>query len=151
MIRLDLYICLHMYNITLIYNKIRFKKKKKKSQNTSLHISMPTLNTWPSKEGLRIGYLNINHALNKLNDIFSILENSGKYFHVFCLSESRLSDRILDSDIAIPGYSILRLDPKASLDTGLLVYYDQSIIMKRKSNLEQFGVESVWIEIKTSY
>ena len=83
---------------------------------TSLHMSMLTLNAWPSKEGLCIGYLDINHALNKLTDISSILENYGKYFHVFCLSESCLSDWILDSNIAIPGYSIpgysiLCLDP----------------------------------------
>ena len=27
-----------------------------------------TINTWPSKDGLRIGYLNINHAINKLTE-----------------------------------------------------------------------------------
>ena len=27
-----------------------------------------TINTWPSKDGLRIGYLNINYAVNKLTE-----------------------------------------------------------------------------------
>ena len=27
-----------------------------------------TINTWPSKDGLRIEYLHINHAINKLTE-----------------------------------------------------------------------------------
>ena len=70
----------------------------------SFFVAMPiTINTWPSKDGLRIGYLNINHAINKLTDIPSILFNSGRNFHVFCFAESRLSNHVSDSDVSMPG------------------------------------------------
>ena len=103
--------------------------------------------TWPTKEGLRIGHLNINHAINKLPDISSILSNSGRNFHIFGFSESRLSDHIMDTDISIPGYTIIRKDPKLQRETGLLVYISQCIKFKRIFFLENLQVESVWIEI----
>ena len=110
-----------------------------------------TLNSWPSKEGLRIGYLNINHALNKITEISSILHNSSKHFHVFCFAESRLSAPISDSDISVPGYNIIRRDPKVQKETGLLLYYNQSVTMKRLFHLENFHVESIWVEIKLKH
>ena len=103
--------------------------------------------TWLLKEGIRIGHLNINHAVNKLADISSILSNNGKNFHLFGFSESRLSEHITDSDISIPGYTIVRKDPKLQKETGLLVYISQCITFKRISYLENLSVESVWIEI----
>ena len=103
--------------------------------------------TWLLKERIRIGHLNINHAVNKLADISSILSNNGKNFHLFGFSESRLSEHITDSDISIPGYTIVRKDPKLQKETGLLVYISQCITFKRISYLENLSVESVWIEI----
>ena len=106
-----------------------------------------TINTWPSKDGLRIGYLNINHAINKLTDISSILFNSGRNFHVFCFAESRLSNHVSDSDVSMPGYNVMRLDPKTHKDTGLLLYFSHSVNLKRASHLEQHNTESIWIEV----
>ena len=102
---------------------------------------------WPSKDGLRLGHLNINHAINKLTDIASILSNSGNNFHIFGLSESRLSHVISDSDLIIPGYNIIRRDPRQPKETGLLIYVHDSITFKRLDHLEQHAVESVWIEV----
>ena len=110
-----------------------------------------TLKTWPSKEGLRIGYLNINHALNKLTEMSSILHNSGKNFHMFCFAESRLSDRISDSDVSVPGYNVIRRDSELTKETGLLLYFNQSVILKRLSHLESFQVESIWVETKVKH
>ena len=70
-----------------------------------------TKETWPSNEGLRVGFLNINNARNKTEEIASIVQGFGKGFHFYCFAESRLSDVIPDSDLLIPGYDIIRLDP----------------------------------------
>ena len=106
-----------------------------------------TINIWPPKDGLRIGYLNINHAINKLTDITSVLFNSGRNFHVFCFAESRLSNHVSDSDVSMPGYSVMRLDPQTHKDTGLLLYFSHSVNLKRASHLEQHNTESIWIEV----
>ena len=67
--------------------------------------------------------VSINHAINKLTDISSILFNSGRNFHVFCFAESRLSNHVSDSDVSMPGYSVMHLDLKTHKDTGLLLYF----------------------------
>ena len=68
----------------------------------------PDQNCWPSRDGLRIGHLNINHVLNKTTDVTTAISNSGKQFHLFGLSESRLTDNIPSSDLLIPDYTIIR-------------------------------------------
>ena len=112
---------------------------------------MPTTaDVLPSKEGPRVGYLNINHAYNKLDDIGNMLDNSSKPFHIFCFSESRLRECMPDSDLLIPGYNIIRRDAVQTKETGLLLYYTQSITIRRIVKLERF-LESVWVEIKLKH
>ena len=114
-----------------------------------------TLTTWPCKNGLRVGYLNINSARNKTDDIGTILQNNGCSFHCFCFSESRLSSCITDADISMPGYQIIRSDPvknkpnstEKSLKTGLLLYIATSVQYKKLDTLNLNSTESLWIEI----
>ena len=103
--------------------------------------------SWPSKDGLRVCHLNINHAVNKTTDIASLISNHGKSFHILGLSESRLSEHINDADMHIPGFSIIRKDPTKTRETGLLAYVSESITFKRLHHIENHGVESIWIEI----
>ena len=109
------------------------------------------INPWLKADGLRVGHLNINHCINKTTEISSILTNSGKNFHIFGFSESRLSTAISDSDISFPGYNIIRRDPIQSRETGLLLYIHQSIRFLRIMSLEQQNVETVWVEIQVKY
>jgi exonuclease III len=108
----------------------------------------PSQNTLPSKEGLRIGHLNIHHAANKLTDISSLLLNQGKNFHLLGLSESWLNTNIPDQELAIPGYATIRKDPSEPKQTGLLLYVNESLTAKRLPYLENQAVESIWIEVK---
>ena len=80
-----------------------------------------TVSTWPSKDGLRTWDLNTDHGTNKPVDNSTMLFNWRKHFHVFCFAESRLSNHVSDSDVSMPGYSDMRLDPKTHKDTGLLL------------------------------
>ena len=107
-----------------------------------------TLDSWPSKDGLRVGFLNINHVLNKITDVSHILDNSGKHFHVFGFAESRLSKHISDSEVSVPGYNIIRKDPLRPMETGLLVYIHQSIDFKQVDPPNHFGIESLWVQVK---
>ena len=66
---------------------------------------------WPCKPGLRIGDLNVNHAHNNLSEISTILENSGKSFHIFGLSKSTLTNGISDAELNIHGYFVMGRDP----------------------------------------
>ena len=111
-------------------------------------IRMSTVKTWPSAEGLRVGFLNINHAFNKIDELSSIIHNSGKQFHLFCCAESRLTKYMSDDDVSIPGYSSVRLDPTLAKQTGLILYICQSVTYKRITSFENYGVEAIWIEVR---
>lgn len=112
-----------------------------------LTIMNNTRNLWPSKDGLRVGYLNINHVVNKLSDVSHILYNSGKGFHIFGFAESKLSQHISDSELIMQNYHFIRKDPVNPKETGLLVYVHQNINFRRLEALENY-VESVWIEVQ---
>ena len=103
---------------------------------------------WPSREGLRIGHLNICHLINKIDDIANILYNRAHPFHVFGITKSHLSDLIPDSELNISGYSLIRRDANVKLENGIIVYVSNSLHYYRKHELENHGVESVWIEVK---
>ena len=102
---------------------------------------------WPSKPGLRIRHLNVNHVHNKISEISSILENSGKSFHIFGLSESRLKNEISNTELSIPGYSIIRRDPISHKEIGLAIYIHNSVNFRHVSRLEQHQAESMWLEV----
>ena len=106
------------------------------------------LDKWPVRHGIRIGYLNINNAINKKDDIASIINNSDNPFHLFCFSESRLNTNISDEEMVIPGYDIYRIDPHKTLRTGLLLYSASSLNISVQRHLEIYDVESIWLEIK---
>ena len=107
-------------------------------------------NCWPSRDGLRIGHLNVNPIYNKITDITTTLSNSGEPFHVFWLSEWRLTINMLSCDLSVPGYSILRRDSKTNNETGLIIYTNDILCFKHLSHLDQPGVEAVWLEIGIS-
>lgn len=103
---------------------------------------------WPTENGLRVGHLNINSAVNKIHEVQAFLDNSGTPFHVFGLSEARISDQVPVNDVAISGYNIELRHPQRKLETGIAVYTHTSINAKRLKHLEQYNVESIWLEIK---
>ena len=93
---------------------------------------------------IRCAHLNINHAINKLTDIASVLFSSGMNLYILGLSESRLSSHISDTDISMPGYNIVRMDPKQQRKRGLVIYIQDTLTFKRLHHLEHV-VETVWI------
>ena len=107
-------------------------------------------NCWPSRDGLRIGHLNINHVYSKITDVITTLSNSGRPFHIFGFSESRLTTNMPSCVLYIPGYTILRRDSKAANETGLIIYISNVLSYKHMSHLDQPGIEATWLEISTS-
>lgn len=103
--------------------------------------------TWPSKEGLHIGHLNICHAINKTHEISTILNNNNAPFHIFGFSESWLTDLNFDYEVTIPGYGLINQFRKHAKETGLLIYISDSIKYKRLFHLEKYKIECVWFEI----
>ena len=103
---------------------------------------------WLTGNGLKVGYLNACHLLNKIPDVLPILSNMDDPFHVFGFSETRLSEVVSDSMIAIPGYNLVRREPKCKLETGIVTYVHNSINFKRLNDFENHQIECIWIEVR---
>jgi hypothetical protein len=62
------------------------------------------------------------------------------------LSETWLSKSILNSEIAIPGYTLFRLD-RGKNGGGVAVYAREELSFVRRDDLELEGVEGLWLKL----
>ena len=53
-------------------------------------------------------------------------------------------------DLSMPGCTILRRDPKANNETGLIIYVSNVLSYKHMSHLDQPGVEGTGLETSIS-
>ena len=92
----------------------------------------------PCKPGLRVGHINVKHAHNKISEISSIiiLETSGKIFLIFSMSDCRLKNEICNTELNIPGYSVIKRDPSNHKEAGFAIYTLSSDNFKHDSYLE---------------
>ena len=99
-----------------------------------------------SQEGLKICHININHIINKIDEISHILFSNN--LDIFGVSESRLNDYINNDKIQIPGYFAEHRDSSFIHHTGLCVYIKCHIQCTRRKDLQSDKVESHWIELQ---
>ena len=97
------------------------------------------------KSCLNIAHLNVNGLRSKL-DFIKILLFQEK-FDILCLNETKIDSTVSDSDIAVPGYLLHRLDRTAH-GGGTLIYYSKSLDVKRNTRLTKKSYESLWVEVR---
>ena len=97
------------------------------------------------KSSLNIAHLNVNGLRSKL-DFVKILLFQEK-FDILCLNETKIDSTVSDSDIAVPGYLLHRLDRTAH-GGGTLIYYAKSLDVKRNTRLTKKAHESLWVEVR---
>lgn len=102
-------------------------------------------NTLASAKGLKMGHLNINGLLNKIDEV-RILVNLLK-LDIFAVSETKLDDNILDHEIMINGFKLFRLD-RDRHGGGVLIYCRDNISSFSLTKLNNKEFESLWIKIK---
>ena len=61
-----------------------------------------------TKKGIKIGHLNINTLLPNFNELYVLIHKHN--IHILCLNETRLNSTILNVEIQISGYSLIRRD-----------------------------------------
>ena len=61
----------------------------------------------PKFRGLKIVHLNMRRILNKMDDVRSLIS---KRFNIFTFSETWIIPSINDSELNIPGYTLVRQD-----------------------------------------
>ena len=102
---------------------------------------------------LHLGHLNIFHLFSKIPDLCAFLSRSTPLYHIFGVSESRLTDHIEDAVIDIPNYYMFRKDKISTGETGLAIYIHHSIYhsIVRRQDFESKFVECMWLEYKEEH
>ena len=101
---------------------------------------------WSRQEGLRICYININHIINKIDEISHISFSNN--LDIFGVSESKLHDNNNYVEIQIHGFFAELRDSSFIHHTGLCVYIKCDIQYTRRKDLESDEVESLWIKLQ---
>ena len=99
------------------------------------------------KKGLRIGNLNVCHLLPKLDEI-RLLLNEHRSVNILGLCETFLNDHIDDNELSIDGFTFERRDrDDGRSGGGILMYISNQLSYKRRRDLEEGSIESIWIEL----
>jgi exonuclease III len=97
----------------------------------------------------KIGQLNARslNSSDKFEEIsYLIREND---FDIFAITETWLNEHISSDCLAISGYNnIIRLDREGRIGGGVAIYTSDSLVVKRRSDLEIVGIELLWIEFR---
>ena len=83
------------------------------------------------KRGLHFIHINANSILSKIEEI-KIIAHKTKAA-VIGISESKLDENVLNGEIIIPGYKILRSDRNRN-GGGVLCYIRDTLCFKRRAN-----------------
>lgn len=132
------------------------------NNNSSFNVSQPTCMSGSrssatddltdlifKSKGLHIANLNVRHIVPKIDEL-RIIMASEKGPDVFGACETFLDTGISDSQVAINGYEFLRKDRCSTQDKiggGVILYYRNSLICKRKQELEISNIETLWSEL----
>ena len=70
-----------------------------------------------------------------------------KQAHVIGISDTHINRNIRDSEIDIAGFDLLRKDRAEGAGGGVAVYVVESLPSHRRLDLEEDGIECIWIEV----
>ena len=100
-------------------------------------------------KGLHMCNLNVRHILPKIDEIRLTLSN-GNIPDVLGICESFLETHHPDSLISIDSFNFFRKD-RSNTQTksggGLILYFRQSLNLKRRYDLESSNIETLWAEV----
>ena len=99
-----------------------------------------------SKKGLHVAHINIQHILNKLDEIkyhLSQLNSS----HILGLCETFLTDKVENNALFINNFTFERKDRVGKGGGGLLIYIASKVPYIRRLDLEHNDIESICVQI----
>ena len=96
---------------------------------------------------LKIFHQNVNGLSRKQALIQTLLIEVKNKFETFGISETRLHDEVIDSEIRVDGYTSERSDRPTGSGDGVGCYIRNDICYHRWRDLERDGIESLWIEV----
>ena len=113
------------------------------SLHTDTSSSSPTYNTSATNH-LSFVHYNVQSLVHKLD----ILSTGLQEFDIIAFTETWLNDSILSSDLMFNGFHLpIRKDRPLDPHGGVIIYVNENIAFKRRSDLEFNHIECIWIEV----
>ena len=107
----------------------------------------PKLSRFTKTRGLKILHQNVNGLVRKIDQIKNFIGNCNKNIHIFGVTESHTNFTIQDSELHIDGYITVRKDRTTGIGEGVVCYIRDDLKWHRRTDLEQSGIECIWIEL----
>ena len=70
---------------------------------------------------------------------------------IICITESCLTDLILDSTCSLTNFNLFRNDRKSTVGGGVCVYINSRMRARRIYDFENFSIESLWISVRLDW
>ena len=99
--------------------------------------------------GFKIAHLNVNRLVNKLDLVKELVHKHS--FDILTLSETWLTPNVMDDEVIIPGYSLVRKDRVSTVKScggGVMIFIRDGIPFVVKSDLTKDNFECLWVEVK---
>ena len=84
-------------------------------------------------------------------DKIKILIGESRHIHVLGITETKLDNNILDSEITIDGYTVIRRDRISGLGGGVCMFIRDDLNWDRRYDLECDEIEAIWIEMSIKH
>jgi exonuclease III len=107
------------------------------------------LGSFLNTKGMKIVHQNVRGLFNNLLGLQELIERHGAV-DIMTVSERHIvDDRFDDNDhlYKIPGYVFIYRNRKHGLGGGVAMYIKESVNWERRYDLENDGVEGIWIEV----
>ena len=105
-------------------------------------LDVPTLDF--KARGLSVLHLNVRSLLGKMDQLRLLCEHNGA--DIITLSETWLNKDIDDSEIELPGYSIIRRDRSERTGGGVIIYIHEGLVFSETNDLHNNN-EAIWIQV----
>ena len=96
-------------------------------------------------KGMKVCHLNAQSLLSCIDELNIWLKANP--YQIITLSETWLDSTVHDSEIAIPGFQIIRKDRNRH-GGGTAIYIEDGIRFTRRDDVEKDDNESIWIEVQ---
>lgn len=98
------------------------------------------------KKGIRISNINVCHLLNKIDEIDLLLKEK-QSVDILGICETFLDHEIPDELVKLDGFNFERRDRVGKAGGGVITYLSETVNYKRRRDLENSDIETIWLEI----
>ena len=95
--------------------------------------------------GFKIVHHNVNHILNKMDQIR--LSLSSNKIDIYGACETFLVNDVSNNELNIQGYNMVRADRMGPRGGGIVVYIRDCYKFIHRDDLNLLGIETIWIEV----